>query len=66
MASEEDGITEVAVTDLVCGSTMDKTEVAVSELYRGWAYYFCSSQCRERFLLSPGRYAHGYCMFSPK
>lgn len=41
--------------DPVCGKTVD-TGSAKSAVHQGAVYYFCSSDCRERFEASPERY----------
>ncbi len=44
------------VTDPVCGVEIDMGEVVASEVYGGWAYFFCSDACKRRFVNSPTRY----------
>ncbi len=44
------------VTDPVCGMEIDMGEVLASEVYGGWAYFFCSDACKRRFANSPTRY----------
>jgi YHS domain-containing protein len=36
------------VKDLICGKTI-KTATAKSSVLNGFVYYFCSSECREKF-----------------
>lgn len=47
----------ITVVDPVCGKAVDLNDVVAHESYGGWAYFFCSAQCRNRFLADPGRYA---------
>ena len=42
--------------DPVCGMRIDE-QTALRSTYQGKPYYFCSSQCKETFDLSPERYA---------
>ena len=49
----------LAVTDPVCGKTLDLDAVAAREDYHGWAYFFCSAACHRKFLANPGRYSVG-------
>ena len=41
--------------DLVCGMTVDPT-MALSTVYNGKTYYFCSDACKEQFVQDPQRY----------
>ena len=43
------------VRDPVCGMEVD-THTAVSFMHRGQHYYFCSADCRERFVKAPDQY----------
>lgn len=43
------------VSDPVCGKTIDLAGAVPAE-HLGWAYFFCSDACRERFLAVPDRY----------
>lgn len=45
------------VTDPVCGTKLELDEIAGHQDYRGWAYFFCSVRCHERFKASPERYS---------
>ncbi len=45
------------VTDPVCGKELDMSEVASFAEYEGWAYFFCSDECRKRFMAWPPRFA---------
>ena len=42
--------------DPVCGKEVD-TGNAISEIFEGHEYFFCSPQCREEFNQHPDRYA---------
>jgi Cu+-exporting ATPase len=44
------------VTDPVCGTKLDIDKATAYEDHRGWAYFFCSIQCRRSFETNPGRY----------
>jgi Cu+-exporting ATPase len=46
-------------TDPVCGMTVDPTHAAGRFDYRGHPYYFCCTQCRERFQAAPEHFLHG-------
>ena len=35
--------------DLICGMEVKKDEAAVSSLYMGKKYYFCSPECQTKF-----------------
>jgi YHS domain-containing protein len=37
------------VTDPFCGASFDRDKAAASYDFQGFAYYFCSSACREKF-----------------
>lgn len=42
------------VTDPVCGMDVDPADAATEKLDRnGTTYYFCSSQCKQRFEKNP-------------
>lgn len=41
--------------DPVCGRTVE-TARAKSSVFGGWVYYFCSSECRERFEDGPATF----------
>ena len=45
------------VHDPVCGKLMDLEDTVGSEDHEGWAYSFCSEQCRDLFMESPDRFA---------
>ena len=44
------------VTDPVCGMTLRRTEAAAKLEHGGRVYYFCVTQCRERFAADPDRF----------
>lgn len=44
------------VTDPVCGMWLDPARAVASEQYDGDTYYFCSRNCRDRFVAEPQRY----------
>ena len=41
--------------DPVCGMTVNPAE-AIHEVLNFQDYWFCSDECRNRFLVNPGRY----------
>jgi YHS domain-containing protein len=41
------------VKDLVCGMDVDPATAAGRTEYKGQAYYFCGSRCKEKFELTP-------------
>ena len=45
------------VKDPVCGMEIDPTTAAASEEHEGTTYYFCSHNCRERFVADPEKFA---------
>jgi len=45
-----------AVTDPVCGMSVDPARAAASFEHRGATYYFCNPGCRDAFAESPERY----------
>lgn len=50
----------ISVKDPVCGEVLDVAKVQASEIHKGWAYFFCSSRCHERFSKSPSSFMHSY------
>ena len=42
--------------DPVCGMEVDKKSAAGSSVYRGEAYYFCNTGCKERFDEEPDKF----------
>jgi len=53
--SEEATVMETYV-DPVCGMAVDKSLAADTLDFEGQTYYFCSSNCKEKFVASPMRY----------
>ena len=59
------------VTDPVCGMDIESATAAGRTEYKGQAYYFCGSKCKEKFDLGPEQYlgktaakpksSHGCC-----
>ena len=49
---------EMKVTDPVCGRKIDMAEVAGCVDHEGWAYVFCSEDCRTRLAARPNAFAH--------
>ena len=49
----------VPATDPVCGMKVDPNAGKPSQTWKGEAYHFCSSSCRERFDADPYFYASG-------
>jgi P-type Cu+ transporter len=47
-----------AVTDPVCGMTVDPRTAKHSHTYDGRSYYFCSGKCREKFVANPEQYVN--------
>jgi Cu+-exporting ATPase len=45
-----------SVVDPVCGMTIDSTDAAAQAMYEGQVYYFCSTECRDKFLGNPKEY----------
>lgn len=46
-----------AVTDPVCGMSVDPAKTAHSSSYNGATYYFCSTSCKSRFDKDPASFA---------
>jgi Cu+-exporting ATPase len=44
------------VTDPVCDRQIDVAVAVACADHEGWAYFFCSAACHDRFLVAPGRY----------
>ena len=62
--------TTTAVKDPVCGMDVETETAAGRSDYKGETYYFCGSNCKEKFDLSPEQYlgksaetagGHGCC-----
>tara|TARA_R110000787_G_scaffold20785_56_gene61859 strand:- start:3927 stop:4124 length:198 start_codon:yes stop_codon:yes gene_type:complete len=45
------------LTDPVCGMQIGIEKAEAQEDFEGWAYFFCSDQCRQIFKSAPARYA---------
>ena len=52
----EESEIEITITDPVCGRRLELGHAVAHEEDRGWAHFFCSSQCHQLFLASPKRY----------
>ena len=50
---------DLQVLDPVCGMTISPEEAAGTAVHQGKTVYFCSEQCRQRFLEDPDRYLGG-------
>jgi Cu+-exporting ATPase len=46
----------VKVTDPVCGMELEPVAAAAVADRNGTVYYFCSAECKQRFLEAPDRY----------
>ena len=46
----------IAVKDPVCGMDIETATAAGRTEYNGQTYYFCGSQCKEKFDLHPEQY----------
>ncbi|NOY64769.1 MAG: heavy metal translocating P-type ATPase [Nitrospirae bacterium] len=46
------------VTDPVCGMEIEDSDAKAVETYKEKQYYFCSTNCRDKFLSSPDSYTH--------
>jgi len=53
---EENGAYAEPVTDPVCGMRVTPGEAVPQAAYNGQPYYFCSANCRQKFLADPARY----------
>ena len=47
---------ETVTTDPVCGARVDEDQVEVKAEYDGQTYYFCSEECKQKFLREPTKY----------
>jgi Cu+-exporting ATPase len=45
------------VKDPVCGMTIDEKDAAGTSVYEGKTFYFCSTNCKEKFEKEPAKYA---------
>ncbi|MEJ8573898.1 heavy metal translocating P-type ATPase [Microbaculum marinum] len=50
---------QAAVTDPVCGMSVDPQTARYAHEHHGTTYYFCSGKCRERFVAEPESYLAG-------
>lgn len=48
---------KMTVEDPVCERTIDVEDAAAHADYDGWAYFFCSPECRNKFNRQPAKYA---------
>ena len=48
-----------AVVDPVCGMQIDSSQAEGQAQYEGRVYYFCSTECRDKFLANPKEYVKG-------
>ena len=48
--------TTTAVKDLVCGMDIETDSAAGRTEYKGQTYYFCGSNCKEKFDGNPEQY----------
>lgn len=46
----------ISVIDPVCGKEFDICDAQVHEDYCGWAYFFCSDKCRQKFVAHRDRF----------
>ena len=42
--------------DPVCGMTVDEKSAPFETRYKGYEYYFCTSDCKEAFKTAPKKY----------
>lgn len=49
----------IMTKDPVCGMAIDEAKATVTATYKGRKYYFCSENCKTKFLQDPSQYAHG-------
>lgn len=47
---------ETVTTDPVCGARVKEDQVEVKAEYDRQTYYFCSEECRNKFLREPAKY----------
>ncbi|MAW79669.1 MAG: hypothetical protein CMI63_05480 [Parvularcula sp.] len=48
---------KTSVEDPVCRTTFDVADAAAQEEHEGWAYFFCSIECRQKFIRQPAKFA---------
>jgi Cu+-exporting ATPase len=51
--------TAVRSRDPVCGKSVDENEAAGKTEFAGQTYYFCSTECQERFEQDPAEFLGG-------
>ncbi|HEX5104288.1 MAG TPA: YHS domain-containing protein [Pirellulaceae bacterium] len=51
-----DDLEEDIVSDPVCGMRLRRSEAREAAEYRGHAYFFCASDCREKFQANPEKF----------
>jgi Cu+-exporting ATPase len=44
------------VIDPVCGMQIESSEAAGQAMYNNVSYFFCSTECRDRFLAHPEQF----------
>lgn len=54
---DHDEIELASATDPVCGCELRRADAAGAIDYHGAVYFFCSTTCRDAFLLDSARYA---------
>ena len=48
--------TEQLVRDPVCGMELERADAVGASDYRGQVYFFCSDDCKQRFLAAPSSF----------
>jgi Cu+-exporting ATPase len=49
----------IVVEDPVCSRKFALENAIAAEEYKGWTYFFCSSECQDKFNKSPSAFANG-------
>ena len=44
------------VKDVVCGMEIEPTENTLQVAHKGKIYYFCSEECKSKFITDPQKY----------
>jgi Cu+-exporting ATPase len=44
------------VTDPVCGMQIDSSQAEAQSQYQGQVYYFCSTECKQKFDADPKQF----------
>lgn len=52
----DDDFDDESATDPVCGMRISRSAAAASDSYRGHGYFFCSRDCKEKFVREPTAY----------